>query len=197
MFSNQGSRKRTVFLFFTDKLTVWGKGGGLGVQESFFSLYSIGKVSVDFAKSLITNKSFFPWLFKVVFAPFGRNVSKSTKITNTCLSSTFGFIFGPTKKKITNICPSSTFGFIYAPMKKKTADVVDDYDSHFLPHCIVNTDSRFIFAPIVKTPAVTASAGKRKSAAAILFSLGFGVNFWSHNLEAANKEIRCLFGAFM
>ena len=66
-----------------------------------------------------------------------------------------------------------------------------------LPHCIVKTDSRFIFAPIVKTPAVTASAGKRKSAAAIIFYLGFGVNFWSHNLEAAKREIRCLFGAFM
>ena len=75
--------------------------------------------------------------------------------------------------------------------------IVDDDDSHFLPYCIVKTDSRFIFAPIVKTPAVTAIAGKRKSAAAIIFSSGFGANFWSHNLEAAKREIRCLFGAYM
>ena len=94
-FQIRGVEKNSIFIFYRP----CGERVGAGLQESFFTLYSIGKVSVDFAKSLITNKSFFPWLFKVVFAHFDRDISKSTKITNTCLSSTFGYIFGPTKKK--------------------------------------------------------------------------------------------------
>ena len=188
-FQIRGVEKNSIFIFYRP----CGERVGAGLQESFFTLYSIGKVSVDFAKSLIANKSFFPWLFnKVVFYPFGRNVSKSTKITNTCLSSTFGLIFGPTKKKNTNICFFSTFGFIHAPMKK-TADIVDDDDSHFFAPLYCKDRLSVYICPDCKDASCHSHCREKKKCGRYYFLSGF----WSHNLEAAKRDFRCLFGAYM
>ena len=152
---------------------------GWRCKKVFFSLYSIGKVSMDFAKSLITNKSFVPWLFKVVFAQFGRDVSKSTKITNTCLPWT-------------NICLSSTFWFIFAPMKK-TADIVDDYDSHFFAPLYCKDRLLVYICPDCKDASCHSHCREKKKCGRYSFLSGF----WSQNLEAAKRDFRCLFWAYM
>ena len=102
------------------------------------------------------------------------NILKKKLASGREVFASFRLIFGPLKKKNHQYLPFLIFWVCLCSNKIKHLKLLMMTTLIFLPHCIVKTDSRFIFAPIVKTPAVTAIAGKRKSAAAIIFSLGFG-----------------------